>query len=813
MVEFIFICGEKPENWRMILNYLKIAWRNLLRHKGYSLLNIFGLSMGMAIVLLISLWIKDELTYNRVFPNYDRLVRVMQNSTHNNTVNSHTSLPIPLSAELRKNYAPDFKQVAMASYNDMHTLAYGDKRLNKTGLFVQPGMAAMLSLPMLNGSGESLNQPNSILITQSLATALFGQTDPVGKTIVVDNNGSLMIGGVFADFPYTSEFRETTYLGSWDFYVAGQRNQRKNLETNWSDNGEQLFAQLQDGVNIAAVAARVRGALGGRGRKDKPEVLLFPMNRWHLYEEFKNGKNTGGSIQFVWMFGIIGGFVLLLACINFMNLSTARSEKRAKEVGVRKAVGSLRKQLVLQFLGESVLLSFLSFAVAIVLAWLSLPWFNQLADKQISIPWGAAWFWLPATGFTFFTGIIAGSYPAFYLSSFDAVKVLKGTFQTGRHAAIPRQILIILQFSVSISLIIGTIIVYQQILYAKNRSPGYSRDGLLTVNINTSDLQEHYDAIRNELISSGAVTGVGESSSNMTSINLIQTSFSWTGKNPAVLPSFVVLFVSHDFGKAVNWQVVQGRDFSRDFSMDSAGLILNESAARYMGLRHPIGESVQYLRSKRIDQRYHVVGVVKDLVMESPYAPVQPTIFMIDYAQANTCLVKVNPAYSMKEALPRIASVFSKYSPGSPFDYTFTDTEYAKKFSMEERIGRLATFFAVFAVFISCLGLWGMASFMANQRTKEIGIRKVLGASVAQLWGRLSARFLSLVFVSFLIAVPLSWYGMRLWLQQYEYRVTIPLWVFGITLLLAFVITALTVSYQSMKAAMTSPAKSLRTGE
>ena len=809
-------------NIHMIRNYFKIAWRNLVNNKGYSFINISGLAIGMGIVLLIGLWIRDEVTYNKNFSNYDRLVKVVQNSTHGNNIQTFFSVPIPLSAELRTKYGADLKQVAMASWNDAHTLAFGDKLLNKTGMFAQPQMADMLSLKMIRGSRASLSDPSSMLISQSLATAIFGQEDPMNKSVKLDNKRALKVGGVFEDFPYNSEFRETDYFAPWAYYIADQPS-LKAAESQWWNNGFLMYAQLQDNTDINTLGAKVKAALTGHDRKDKPEVLLYPMSKWHLYDEFKNGKIAGGAIQFVWMFGIIGGFVLLLACINFMNLSTARSEKRAKEVGIRKAVGSLRRQLVGQFLGESVLIACLSFVVALLLAWLSLPWFNQLADKQMVMPWGNAWFWIPAIGFTVFTGLVSGSYPAFYLSSFSTVKVLKGVFKAGRLARsssafgwldparwAPRKILIVLQFSVSVSLIIGTIIVFQQISYVKSRPVGYAREGLLTVNINTADLQRHYGAIREDLIHSGAAVDVALSSSPTTGVNLTKSGFTWTGKDPNILPNFVVMYVTHDFGKTAGWQTTDGRDFSRDFASDSTGMVLNEAAVKYMGFKHPVGETVKYLTGRIPNQDYHVVGVIKDIVMESPFATVRPTIFMVDYDNANVMTVRANPALPMSQALPQMAAILRKYSPGSPFDYTFNDIDYAKKFSSEERVGNLATFFAVFAIFISCLGLSGLASFVAEQRTKEIGVRKILGASVLQLWGLLSADFLRLVCISLLIALPLSYYGMHNWLQRYDYRVTISVWVFVITILLALGITLLTVSFQSIRAAVANPVRSLR---
>ena len=420
-------------------------------------------------------------------------------------------------------------------------------------------------------------------------------------------------------------------------------------QTNWDENSFQIFAQLQDNADLDKLSAKVKGSLSGHDRKDKPEVILHPMSKWHLYAEFKNGVNTGGSIQFVWMFGIIGLFVLLLACINFMNLSTARSEKRAKEVGIRKAVGSLRKQLIIQFLSESVLIAFLAFILAMIVVQISLPWFNKLADKQMSIAWGNGLFWLLATGFTLFTGIIAGSYPAFYLSSFNSVKVLKGTFKAGRFASIPRKVLVVLQFTVSVSLIICTIIIYQQIQYAKNRPVGYSREGLLTVNMNTPDLYGHYGAIRNDLINSGAAANMAESSSPATDLWSNQNGFDWKGKDPALNASFGIVRITHDFGKTIGWQFKDGRDFSRDYATDSNGMVMNEAAAAYMGLTNPVGETIKHDEGDNKYKSYKVIGVINNMIMESPFTPVKPILYKMDYENANVVIVKINPALECRQ--------------------------------------------------------------------------------------------------------------------------------------------------------------------
>ncbi|HZE86545.1 MAG TPA: ABC transporter permease [Puia sp.] len=794
----------------MIRNYVKIAWRNLVKNKTYSSINILGLALGMAVALLIGLWIWDELSFNKNFSNYDRVVRVMINSTHGNDTRTMGSVPIPLATELRTKYAGDFKKVALASWNFSNILTVGDKMLSKEGTYAQPEFAEIFSVPMISGSSSSLADPSSILISQSLAVSLFGKEDPMNKTIRFGNKNNLKVTGVYPDFPYNSEWREVTYLVSWAYYVA-DRDWVKNSEQAWNNNSFQIYAQLQDHADLGKVDAKVRTSLNGHDRKDKPEVVLHSMSKWHLYNEFKEGRNTGGTIQFVWMFGIIGSFVLLLACINFMNLSTARSERRAREVGIRKAVGSLRTQLILQFLGESLLIVVIAFAFSLLLATLALPLFNNLADKRMSIFWYNPWFWSLSAVFILFTGLVSGSYPAFYLSSFSSVKVLKGEFKAGRFAAVPRKVLIVLQFTVSVSLIIGTLIVLQQIQYAQNRPVGYDREGLITVNMTTPEIYGHYEVMRNDLINSGAAINMAESNSPTTEVWSNQSGFDWNGKDPNLNPSFAIIKSTHDYGKTIGWQFAAGRNFSRDFASDSAGMILNESAVKYMGLKDPVGATVKYLYSDRKDQNYHVIGVIRDMLIQSPFDPVKPSIMMMDYESASVITVRLNPSMSAGEALPKIAAVFKKYNPGAPFDYTFNDEEYAKKFSAEERIGSLAIFFAVFAVFISCLGLFGLASFMVEQRTKEIGVRKILGASVLQLWGLLSKDFLKLVFISFFIAIPLSYYVMHGWLQQYNYRVAISAWVFGVTMLMALLITMATVSFQSIRASLANPVKSLRT--
>jgi putative ABC transport system permease protein len=451
------------------------------------------------------------------------------------------------------------------------------------------------------------------------------------------------------------------------------------------------------------------------------------------------------------------------------------------------------------------LLAFVALVVALLLTQLALPAFNQLSDKDIAIPLTNVWFWLMILGFTLFTGLLAGSYPAIYLSSFEPVKVLKGTFRVGRYASIPRKVLVVIQFSVSISLIIGTIIVYKQIQYAKNRPLGFSKDGLITVQINTEDLQGHYNALRADLLSTGAVEDMAETIGTPTLVSANRTGFTWAGKDPGSQPDFAVVSTTHDYGYTVNWQLKEGRDFSRNYTTDTGAFILNEAAAKLIGHPHPVGMKIQW------DGEHEVLGVVKDMLMGDPYKPVQPTIYYVNYGWLSNIIVRFKSTVSLRDALDKVTPIFNKYNPSSPFIYQFTSDAFAVKFADEERVGNLASVFALLAITISCLGLFGLASFVAEQRTKEIGIRKVLGASVPNIWKLLSTEFVVLVLISSLIAIPLSWYFLHQWLIKYEYRTDISWWIFVLGALAALFITLVTVSYQAIKAALANPVRSLRT--
>jgi putative ABC transport system permease protein len=797
----------------MIKNYLKVAWRNLIKNKTHTFINVAGLSVGMAVAMLIGLWIWDELSYDKYHANHDKIVRVMQHQTLNGETGSQVAMPIPLGTMLRNDYKGDFKYVVLSSWNFEHILAVGDKKLSQQGSFMQPEAPDMLTLKMIKGTRGGLKDPSSIMLSQKVATAMFGNDDPMDKTIKLDNMQMVKVTGVYENLPHNTSFNELDYILPWDLYPITQE-WIKRASTQWGNNSFQIFAQLNPGASLLKVEGRIKdlkkkniAAQGDKvGASFNPVVFLHPMDRWHLYSEFKQGINVGGDIKFVWLFGLIGVFVLLLACINFMNLSTARSEKRAKEVGIRKAVGSVRSQLITQFFSESLLVVAFAFVLCIVLVLLILPWFNQVADKTMGVLWANPIFWIMGITFSLLTGIIAGSYPAFYLSSFQPVKVLKGTFKAGRFAALPRKILVVIQFFVSATLIIGTIIVYRQVQFTKNRPVGYERTGMIQLSMKTEDIHKNFTAVRNDLLASGAIIEMAESGSPLTNVYSNNSGYDWQGKAPDLQDDFAYIPVTPEFGKTAQWKLIQGRDFSRDIKSDSSALILNEASVKFMNLKNPIGQIV-----KSDDYKMTVIGVVKDMVMSSPYEPVKTTLFVMNRGGgAGMVDIRLNPKKSSHEAIAAIERVFKQYDPGSPFDYKFTDEEYNKKFSNEERVGKLAGFFTLLAIFISCMGLFGMASFMAEQRTKEIGVRKVLGASVFSLWQMMSKDFVGLVCISLVLAIPTAYYFMQNWIKDYKYHTELSWWIFALTGLGAIVITVCTVSYQSIKAALSNPVKSLR---
>ncbi|TDX00163.1 ABC-type antimicrobial peptide transport system permease subunit [Dinghuibacter silviterrae] len=793
----------------MLRNYLKLAWRNLLRNRTSSLINIGGLAAGMAVAILIGLWIRDELSFDTYHANYDRIGQL---KTHNGTdLNStYDYLPLPLADAVRTTYASDFDAVVLSSGSDDHILSAGDKKFTQSGAYMQPAAPDMLTLHMREGSRRGLSDPHSILLSGGAAERLFGQESALGKTVTIDNTSTVTVTGVYDDLPDNSSFYNTTFIAPWDLLVSTNNFVKGDLG-NWNDNSFHIYVLLSPHTSFATASAHIRNIeyphLDAGRRANDPAIFVHPMSHWHLHNYFEHRVEvTSEAMKFVWFYGCIGVFVLLLACINFMNLSTARSEKRAKEVGIRKTIGSGRPALVRQFLSESVLLASLAWLAALVLVQLILPWFDEVSGKKIPMPWSDPWFWAAGAVFVLFTGVAAGSYPALYLSSFRPIRVLRN-----RSSSLPRKVLVVFQFTISIALVIGTLIVYHQVQYARNRPVGYDRQGLLQLPMTTPDFNGIFDRLSTELDATGVVSNVAESSLPVTSTWSNTGGVTWKGMDPNMDVDFAVVRVSPEYGKTVGFQLVEGRDFSRSFPTDSTGFIINETAARYMGLTRATGTTVHWsIPDDHFDKNFHIIGVVKDMVMNSPFQKVKQTLYWMGGAPSWITL-RIRPDVPAGVALPKIAAVFKHLVPSAPFDYDFTDEAYAAKFQAEERVGKLAAFFALLAVLISCLGLFGLASYTAEQRTKEIGIRKVLGASVVRLWGLLTGDFVKLVVISCLVAVPLSTYFMRTWLAQYDYRVSVSWWILGLAAGGALMVTVCTVSFQAIRAALANPVKSLKT--
>ena len=782
----------------MFRSWLTTAWRFSLNSRLYTLLNLAGLAAGVATTLLITLWVRDELAFNTVHDNYDHIAQVMDNQPADGAITTGELLPLPLAAELRKRQ--DFSHVALYWPDFRHILTAGEKSIAQPGSWVQPDLPVMLTLHMVRGSREALSDRSNVLITQSLATTLFGKTDPINHLIRVDNIIEVKVGGVFEDLPANSTFHNAKIFLSLDKAID-EMAWLKDYGSDWTSHGWKCYVQLNDHADLATVNRNIASLMATHTRVRGETIFLHPMHSWHLYGLFVNGRTAGGRIGVVRLFAGIGAFVLLLACINFMNIATARSRRRAKEVGVRKVTGSLRYQLIAQFLCEAFLMTTLAAVLALGIVQLSLSFFNELAGKHLTIPWTDPLFAVLTLAFVLITALLAGSYPAFYLS---AISPIRGF---ARGTGIFRKVLVVIQFTVSMGLVIGTLLIGRQIDYARDRPIGFSRDGLLNISKNTSNLFDaHFDALREDLFRTGVVSNMAEASVAATESPEADRSVSWQGLDTTARPSFTGVLVTPDYGHTMGWQLVAGRDFLPNFATDSDKAIINQSAARVFGFAQPLGKQINAFGG-----RYTIIGVVRDMVIASPFQRVLPGLFLLAPDKSLTDIIlRLQPAIPMRPALAAIEKVFRKYNPASPFDYRFADTDYAQKFADEERVSGLTRAFTVLAIFISCLGLFGLAAYTAEQRDREIGIRKVLGSSVVNIWRLLTGEIVLLILLASTIALPLAAIFMHRWLRQYEYRTAQPWWLFAATAAGGLTLALLTVSFHALKAAHTSPVKTLR---
>lgn len=785
----------------MLKNYIVITLRNLFKNTTYSFINIAGLSIGITCSLLILLWVHDELSFDGFHPKADRLFQVWVNAVFDGKTNSWNSVPLPTYQALKSEHN-NIVNATATDWGGKHLLTVGENGIRKRGYYAGEEFLMMFEFPLLKGEpSQVLAEPYAIVLSESTAKALFGNEDPINKTVRLNNKDELKVTGILQDVPKGSSF-QFDFLLPWKLYQTNEWVKRN--EDNWGNYSFQVYVELNSSSSEATVENKIGDLLTRHGQDDFPHVFfLHPLKRWRLYSNFENGKEAGGMIDYVQMFIVIAFFILVIACINFMNLSTARSERRAREVGIRKSVGSGRGEIILQFMGESFFISILAFLIAILSAEILLPFYNDLVEKQLSINYLSPAFWIFATGLIFFTGIISGSYPAFYLSSFQPVKVLKGKVQVGKSASLPRKVLVTLQFGVSILLIIGTIVIYQQIQLVKNRDLGYSQENLITVE-DTEEINKSYQALKNELLQSGVVGGVTRSNSAITQINS-NNFLGWPGKSEEQRVIFATVATEYDYAKTMGIKLLEGRDFSEDFKSDTAAILVNKAGIDIMGLKDPIGQQLDLWGGKR-----ELIGILDNTLMGSPYAPVGPMFAILDPDWINVITVRIEKTNDLPSSLKKIGAIFKKYNPAYPFEYDFADAEFAKKFSTINMTSSLASLFASLAIIITGLGLFGLAAFTAEQRTKEIGIRKVMGASVSGLVRLMSTDFSKLVVLAFVISAPVSWWMLEVFLQRYTYRIDIPWWVFPFTGILSLLFALAIVSTQALRAARANPVKSLR---
>ncbi|MBL0111430.1 MAG: ABC transporter permease [Saprospiraceae bacterium] len=791
----------------MFTNYLKIAWRNLVKNRGYTAINITGLAVGLAVAMLIGLWIRFEYSFGREHANMDQIYNVVTNGIDSKSGFKYTTQATPLPLYVAcKDQIPEVKYSAIVNWGGNNGLMVKDKKLIRNGTEVSKDFFKIFRFKFLQGDpNTALNDPEAIVLTKGTAQDLFGHQDVVGQYVKWNNADELKITGIIEDIS------NDTYFGERDYFMAYQHFENQEpwvqyAKNDWGSYSCITYVELMAGAGKDQVLPKIRNLIQTNYKETKNEVGLYPMSQWRLYNEFDNWEASAGRIVYVRMFGIIGILVLLLACINFMNLSTAQSIKKAKEIGVRKAIGSLRHQLIGQFLVEAVFMSFIAMVVSILILMILLPAFNTILQVGVSIPVQSPVFWMVVILVVLGTGLMAGSYPSFYLSSISSIKALKGKFISPGTAISPRRVLVVVQFVASIGLIISTLTIYKQIQYTKSRPTGYNGAGVLVVDMK-EDLIKNYEVLKNELLSTGIVESVTKSSSPVYTTHSNSVIEQYPGSVGDDKVSIVNIAVSPDYFKTLGMQLLEGRDFNAfSFDADSDKVILNQAAKELMQLKDPLGN----ILTEKGGRRREVIGVVENSIMENPYEKVRAARFICDPNWAGYIMFRIKDQVSFSKVESSIASIFDKYNPAFPFEYKFVDQEYGKKFALEVTVGKLASILAILAIFISCLGLFGLSSFVAEQRKKEIGVRKVIGASVFNLWQLLSKEFVVLVGISSLLAAPIAYYFMNEWLQKYSYRTDMSWWIFVAASIGALLITLLTVSFQALKAASANPIQSLK---
>lgn len=791
----------------MLKNYLKIAWRNLAGDKGYTLTNVVGLSVGMAAAMLIFLWVHGELGYDRFFEKTDRLYQVYHRDIFNGEPAVWDGTPTPLAPTLKLEY-PDIEDATRYRPTSF-LLSVDDKHLNSAGAFADPPFFHLFDFELIEGNKQGVLTDNQgIVISRSLAEKLFGTDQAIGNTIRIDRNDSFVVTAIMDDMPRNTKFKSVEFLLPWQYL--------KKLgwdPENWYSNNYYTYVLLEPNAKAEEVNQKIKSATSIHlesvlDNASSREIFLHPASRWHLYSKIEGGGLVEGKITFVRLLALIAALILMIACVNFINLSTARSSKRAKEVGIRKISGAPKRALVYQFIGESMIISFLSGIFALIIAQTFLPVFNQLVGEQLAFAFGSAYFWVAFFGFVLVTGLLAGGYPAFYLSGFGVASALKGIHKPSKTMFSTRQGLVVLQFTFSIILIIATLVISRQIDHAQKRDRGYEANNLIFIHL-SGELQKRYDVVVQDLLSEGAAVSVSKSNGPFTQLNERLWGVSWPGSSQADKDREFALFgTDANFLETTGAQLLAGREIDiQKYASDSSAILLNETATKMMGLTDPIGTQINHGEMK-----WKVIGVVKDFIFASPYEPILPVIVAGPAHARNWswASVRMNSDNSIASNMEIAEKLLKAHNPEYPFEYVFADEAYAAKFVEEQLTAKLAEISTGLAIFISCLGLFGLTAFAARQRTKEIGIRKVLGASVSGVVGMLSSDFVKLVLIAFLFATPIAWYGMNQWLEGFAYRIEIQWWMFAIGGLAALTIAMLTVSFQSIKAARMNPVDSLK---
>ncbi|MFY0591032.1 ABC transporter permease [Roseivirga sp.] len=772
------------------------------RNTLYSVINISGLSIGIACSILILLWVQDETSFDKFIPKVNKIHQVWINAEFDNSVQSWNSVPLPTYEEMKGAHAK-IANTVVTGWGGMRLIAKDDNRIMKRGYYASEEFLEVFEYPMLIGDPSTvMDDPSSIVISEELSNVLFKGADPVGQFVKVDDESTLQVTGVFKNVPENSTF-QFDYLIPWKHREATQQWVRDN-KNNWGNYSFQVYLELTGDEDEAEVEERVKGMLMEKGQDDiERAFFLHPMSRWRLHSNFENGKESGGQHEYVTLFTAIAMFILVIACINFMNLATARSEKRAREVGIRKSLGSKRSQLIFQFYGESIVISLISYLIGVLLVFALLPSYNSLVDKRLFLDFQSSQFWIFSVGIILITGIVSGSYPSLYLSSFNPIKTLKGKVSIGKNSNLPRKILVVFQVGVAVILIVGTIVIVKQIDLAKKRDLGYSQEGLISIP-GTEDILDNYDVIKQELLRKGAILNMTRSNSSVTSINS-NNFLSWPGKPESQRVMFVTIVSNYDYAETMGAKMLMGRDFSKEFATDSAAIIVNQAALDIMQLENPIGTQLDLWGDNRT-----LVGVIDNILMGSPYEQVRPMFMILDDWGYGTMSLRIPATNDIQTKLADIQEVFEQYNPAYPFEYTFTDVDFGRKYTTINLTRDLATIFAFLTIFITGLGLFGLASYMAEQRIKEIGIRKVLGASVSNLVRLISVDFAKLVLLGFVIFSPLAYFGLDQYLGRYTIRTSIDWWVFALTGVIALAFALLIVINQARRAALANPASSLR---